>query len=252
LGLLVFIIIFCGLWIFRIPQKLIGFVVKLPSFFYWFFRDVRNTLKNGKRFNYYGLKIFCGRQGAGKTMGLVWFLEKVRKEFPKSKIYTNFGYDFEDGVFHDWHQLVDGSMLNGEDGVVIGWDEIQNDFSSTKFKDFPDHLLSAVTQQRKQKMCILATSQVYTRVVKSLREQCFDVVECKTFFNRWTRLRCYDADDYNGVVDNPTPQAKFKLPKKWSVGFIQSDYLRGLYDSYAQIRRMATQEFVPRNERIHS
>ncbi len=252
MGLLIFIIIFIFSWLFRIPQKLIGFIIKLPPFFYWIWKDIKTAMKNGKRFKYYGLKIFCGRQGAGKTMGLVWKLEEIRKEFPKCKIYTNFGYEFEDGVFDDWHQLMDGSMLNGEDGVIVAWDEIQNDFSSTKFKDFPEQLLSEVTQQRKQKMCILATSQVFTRVVKSLREQCFDVIECKTFFNRWTRLRCYDADDYNAVIDNPNPQAKFKLPKKWVVSFIQTDYIRGLYDSYAKIKRMSKQEFLPRNERLNS
>ena len=85
--------------------------------------------------------------------------------------------------------------------------------------------------QRKQKIKIFLTSQVYKNVVIQLRRQCFDVVECKTFLGRWTRHKCYDAEDYNNIVDLATPEKRRKLMKKWKYSFIQDNQLRNLYDT---------------------
>ena len=85
--------------------------------------------------------------------------------------------------------------------------------------------------KRKQKIKIYLTSQVYKNVVIQLRRQCFDVVECKTFLGRWTRHKCYDAEEYNNIIDIATPEKKMKLQKKWKYSFIQSNFLRNLYDT---------------------
>ncbi len=116
-------------------------------------------------------------------------------------------------------------------------------------KTFQNGLLSVITQQRKQRIKIYLSSQVYTRVVKQIREQCFDVIECKTFLGRWTRLKCYDAEDYNCIIDNPSPEKKFKMRKLWKRSFIQSNHIRKLYDSYKVVENMQKMEFIARNER---
>lgn len=116
-------------------------------------------------------------------------------------------------------------------------------------KTFLNGILSVITQQRKQRIKIYLSSQVYTRVVKQIREQCFDVIECKTILGRWTRLKCFDAEDYNTIVDNPSPEKKFHLHKKWRRSFIQSNYIRNLYDSYKVVENMKKAEFINRNER---
>lgn len=194
--------------------------------------------------------MFCGRQGGGKTMGIIYTLEKMRKRYPNAKIYTNIDYVNQDGALISWHDLLCDDFRNGTDGVIFVIDEIQNEFSSLAWKDFPETLLSEITQQRKQRICILASSQVFTRVVKALREQCYQVIECKTFFGRWTRLKAYDADDYNNVIDSKDPKAKFKLPKLYKESFIQSDYLRSLYDTYAKVRRLRSVGFIPKVSKI--
>ena len=116
-------------------------------------------------------------------------------------------------------------------------------------KTFQNGLLSVITQQRKQRIKIYLSSQVYTRVVKQIREQCFDVIECKTILGRWTKLKCYDAEDYNSIIDNPSPEKKFKMRKKWKRSFIQSNHIRKLYDSYKVVENMQKMEFINRNER---
>lgn len=223
------------------------FFIKLINFIRWKLYDLFMLLINGRQFNLFGVTIFCGRQGSGKTMGIVEELERVRQTFPKALICTNIHYIHQDLPLVDWRQLLE--VRNGTDGVVFVIDEIQNEYDNSKWKDFPEGILSVITQQRKQRIKIYLSSQIYTRVVKQIREQCFDVIECKTFLGRWTRLKCFDAEDYNTIVDNPSPERKFKLHKKWRRSFIQSNYIRNLYDSYKVVENMQKADFINRNER---
>lgn len=226
---------------------ILKFLSKLLDFFRWKLYDFIIFLINGRRFNLYGLTVFCGRQGGGKTISMVEYLDRIKLKYPNCLILTNFGYIGQDMPFEDWKQF--GEVRNGLDGVVFAIDEIQNEYNSTKWQDFPEYILSTVTQQRKQRIKIVATSQVFTRVVKQLREQCYEVVECRTFAGRWTRQKCYDADDYNTFIDNPSPEKKFKTRKKWKYSFIQNNYIRDLFDSYAVVESMKNKEYINRNER---
>lgn len=224
--------------------KLRRFLYNLPIFLFYKIRDLKRFDKT--LFNQYGLRMFCGRQGGGKTVGMIWQLEQWRKRYPDLKIYTNIDYVHQDGRLQGWNDLLSSELKNGTKGVVFAIDEIQNEFSSQSWKDFPESLLSEVTQQRKQRVCILATSQVFTRVAKPLREQCYQVIECKTFLGRWTRLKAYDADDYNMVIDSRDPKSKFKLHKIWRTSFIQSDVFRDLFDTYAKVDRLRKVGFNPK------
>lgn len=96
---------------------------------------------------------------------------------------------------------------------------------------FPETLLQVVTMQRKQKIKIFLSAQVYKSVVIQLRRQCFDVVECKTFLSRWSFQRCYDAEEYNTIIDVATPDKRRKMHKKWRYSYIQNNLLRNLYDT---------------------
>jgi hypothetical protein len=225
------------------PEKLRP---KLLDFVRWKMVDLIRLFRYGIGFNEYGLTIFCGRQGAGKTMAMVEYLERARVKYPDAIIITNFGYKGQDRAMFSWRDLVE--VRNGVNGVIFAIDEIQNEYDSTKWKDFPEQLLSQITMQRKQRIKIVATSQVFTRVVKQLREQCFEVVECGTLFGRWTFTKCFDAGEYNAVIDNP--EKKSKLYRLWRYTFIQSDYLRDRYDSFAVIEKLKTIEMIPRSERI--
>jgi hypothetical protein len=225
------------------PEKL---KPKLIDFLRWKIIDFIRLFRDGRGFDQYGLTIYCGRQGAGKTMAMVEYLERMKKEYPDCVIVTNFGYKGQTRAMDSWRDLVE--IRNGTKGVIFAIDEIQNEYDSTKWKDFPEQLLSQITMQRKQRIKIVATSQVFTRVVKQLREQCFEVVECRTLFGRWTFTRCYDAVEYNFVIDNP--EKKSKLFKLWRHSFIQSDYLRERYDSYQVIEKLKTLEILPRSERF--
>lgn len=213
-----------------------NFFVKFFYFWYLKFIDIKNNIKKGREFDEFGVTIFTGRQGAGKTISMVEYLERMRKKYPDCIIVTNFGYANEDKSFDSWQDLV--TIRNGIDGVIFAIDEIQNEFSNDKWKNFPEWLLREITQQRKQRIKIVATSQIFTRVVKQIREQAFEVVECRTFAKRWTIMRAFDAEDYNAVLDNP--DKKRKIIRIWRRNFIQDNYIRNIFNSYDKVEKIAT------------
>jgi hypothetical protein len=225
----------------------IGFWRKFFKFFRLLIQDIINVIKYGRPFSEYGLTLYCGKQGRGKTVALVEYLERMRVKYPKAIIVTNFGYVHQTQTMTDWRDFY--TIRNGVDGVIFAIDEIQNEYNSSAWKDFPEDLLTEITQQRKQRVKIVATSQVYTRVVKQLREQAAEVIECRTLAGRWTFLRCFDAEDYDMVVNSQSTDKKMKMRRKWRKSFVQDAKLRDLFDTYEKVKRMQKTQFIPRHER---
>ena len=162
-----------------IEIPILRFASKLIDFIRWKICDLIMLIINGKTFNLYGVTIFCGRQGGGKTIGIINELEYIKSKYPECLILTNIGYKRQDYPLVSWRQLLE--TRNGTKGVVFVIDEIQNQYNQNSWKDFPEEILSVITQQRKQRIKIFLSSQVYQNVVIQLRRQCYDVVECKTF-----------------------------------------------------------------------
>lgn len=221
-----------------------NFFIKFGRFTRLLFEDLATMERNPNLFKEFGVTMYCGRQGDGKTVSMIEYLVRMRKKYPKVKIVTNFGYEDEDAAFNSWQDILE--IRNGDEGVIFAIDEIQNEFSTKMSKDFPESLLSEITQQRKQRIKIVATSQVFTRVAKPIREQSYEVVECKTLANRWTFQKCFDADDYNDMIDAPV-KVKHKVRRKWRRNFVQDVELRNMFDSYKKVARIKGTEYIKNN-----
>lgn len=218
---------------------------RLFMFICYTLKDIKHekqlAKKGIKTFKPFGLTMFTGPQGSGKTISMVDYCLELKKEYPRCKLYSNFDIVGQDGNIKNLNDLL--KIRNGEDGVIFCIDEIQNEFSTAASRNFPETLLSTLTQQRKQRIHIVASSQVFTRVAKPIREQCYCVCDCRTFFNRWTRVRAYPADEYNSIIDSNSLDKKRKLRKLWKKSFIQTDELRDKYDTYAVVKRMSRAGF---------
>ncbi|MGX1195512.1 hypothetical protein [Metabacillus sp. SLBN-84] len=223
-----------------------NFLWKFAKYFFFIYKDIFKYMKHGKPFSEFGVTLYAGKQGAGKTTGMVEYLVRMKHQHPKCKIYTNFGFKLQDGQFNDWNDFF--NIRNGEDGVIFAIDEIQNEFNSTAWKNFPETLLSEITQQRKQRIKIVSTSQVFTRVAKPLREQTYEVVECYTVGGRWTWMKAFDAMEYESVISQPV--LKNKLHRLWRKNFIQDEYLREVFNSYDKVEKMKKTTYVERTDRI--
>lgn len=205
---------------------------------YWLYRDFVYLIKHAdkKRFGLFGLTMFCGRQGGGKTVSMTEYLERMRLKYPKCQIYTNYGYINQTSPLIGWEMLLN---THSDHGIIFAIDEIHSEFSSNAWKNFPTDLLREISMQRKQMVKIVATAQCFKDVTVQLRRQCFDVVECRTVGGRWTFQRCFDAEDYNAFVDsNATSDKKFKIHRKWRRSFVQDDRIRELFDTYLKIDAM--------------
>ena len=218
---------------------IIDLLIEIPFLFYYKCNDL---IHKDNRFPVYGCRFYVGKQGSGKTMSMTNDLETIRKKYPKCKIYTNYGYLYQNGELTDISQLTDKSLYNGNDGVVFAIDEIQNEWSCMNSKNFPETMLSVITQQRKNAVAILCTSQVFGRVSKPIREQAFTVTECRTLFGRLTFNIMYDVFDYADSFDkSENYKSNHRLLKQASC-FVQSTKLRKAYDSFRIIERMGEQK----------
>lgn len=212
----------------------------------WLLVDFLERDKHQGEFQEYGFTFFVGRQGAGKTISMVRYLEEMKERYPNCLIISNFAYYRADRFMNDWRDIL--TIRNGTSGVIFAIDEIHSEYTSTKWADVPEDLLSEISQQRKQRVKIIASAQFFTRVAKPLREQAVTVVSCNTFLGRLTTNREYDALEYACMIDNPLIVTKKVKPlRKFS--FVQSDFLRQCYDTYAKVERMRKTGFLPRSER---
>lgn len=227
-------------------SSIVAYFKRLFTFIIYTVKDIKRdkalAKKGIKIFKPFGMTMFTGPQGSGKTIAMTDYVLDLKAKYPKCKVYANYTIDGMDGKLKSLNDLL--KLRNGEDGIVFVIDEIQNEFSTAASKNFPETLLSTITQQRKQRIHIVASSQVFTRVAKPIREQCYCVVDCRTFWNRWTRVRAYPADEYNSIIDSNALDKKRKIHCVWKKSFIQTDVLRNKYDTYAVVERMSRVGFA--------
>ena len=219
---------------------------KWLDLFRWLLVDFLERDLHRGEFNEYGFTFYVGRQGSGKTISMVRYLELMKERYPKCIIVTNFAYYRSDHIMTDWRDML--TLRNGTDGIIFAIDEIHGEYSAKEWKDFPEALLSQISQQCKQRVKIIASAQVYNRVVKQIREQAFSVMVCKTFCGRLTWYREYDAAEYDTSGDSAYSVKKRCKPLR-TYYFVQSNRLRSSYDTFEVIERLKGREFIPRDQR---
>lgn len=180
-----------------------------------------------------GIHMFCGEQGAGKTIAAVEMMLRLQKQYPLSKMITNFGVTTENEELARWQQLLD--YVNGHQGVIVGIDEIQNWFKSGQ-NQLPEGMLEVVTQNRKNHRVLCCTAQVFTRVNKAIREQVTLVYNPHTYLGCFTvvvkRKPIFDSE--GNVLD---------LKYRGMYCFVHTDELREAYDTYKVIHTLAKEGF---------
>lgn len=134
--------------------------------------------------------------------------------------------------------------------VIFGYDEIQNEFNSRDYQNFPFELVTMLTQNRKGNgKQIVGTAQRFGRVDKTIRELCTHVIECRRgYFGRVTKLRKYDVDDYEQFLHEVDVMKKRKIPHS-NYKFIQTDDLRNAYDSFQMLASAKGKQYVTSAEK---
>lgn len=185
-------------------------------------------------FKYQGCIIFEGRQGTGKSIGMVEFASRMQKEYPFAKCITNLDYIHQDYALKDWRMLM--NLKNGIKGVIVIMDELQNWFSSNDSKNFPPEMLQVITQNRKNRRIILGTSQNFYLLAKAIRSQATEVRRCSTLLGALTIVRRFEP-----LLDSEGNVIEFK--KKGMYFFVHDKELRESYDTYKVIERLSNVGF---------
>ena len=217
------------------------FLFMLP---YLIFRSICDKKDAGIRL--YGIYGFFGLPGKGKTIAMCKELQRLRKKYGKNiYIMTNFCYNDEDFKFTSWKDL----LKTYDKPLLVAWDEVQNEFNSRDFKDFPISLLTILTQVRKNNgIQILYTAQRWHFVDKNFRSLSFGCYECNTLLGCYTITKLYDPVDYDNLCNVSDYDKRRKIKPLHISNFIQTDDLRNSYDSFQMLDTAKNKEYMGRAE----
>lgn len=142
----------------------------------------KRTPEKGKQFPT-GSAVYFGFQGQGKTLALTQYAFRVKSEFPKCKIFSNYNlYGIDYTYLISDQDVKDAlSFQNGQDGVLILLDEAHLYFG--KKTGIGLETLTAISQQRKDRRRICFTSQIWEELDISLRKQVKEIHHCHKFLN---------------------------------------------------------------------
>lgn len=178
-----------------------------------------------------GINVFCGPQGSGKSLSMIHYAKLMINDYPKAKIVTNIDLKFPiKNEIIKYTGFDDFKIENGIYGVIYILDEIHLILNSLESKGVPLSVIVELSQQRKQRKCILGTSQVYSRMAKPLREQIKNVIICKNYFGVFQFNYLIDA--FNSSEDST---GKIKFSKLKTSFFFHSKEDYNNYDTYKKM-----------------
>lgn len=214
--------------LFVLPALSLCFFDSLKAFF------TRLIHRKKRVYNGYGVHIFCGRVGSGKTISMIRIAQNIKRKYPNVKIYSNFNCAVSDGLVTSWRDIVDIENIDNDgvnQGVLFLFDELHLTLSSQGWRDAPDNLLEYISLQRHLHKCIYGTTQVWSRVNKIIREQTDTVTECKCWLGkRLVTNRTYTQEDYQINGDKKDSGTRHR-PVLYRESFVAYDSLRNLYDT---------------------
>ncbi len=184
-----------------------------------------------------GIWVFTGPQGSGKTLSAVQCLKQMCAEYPKAKVVTNMeikGIDNEIIPFEDYSQL--SEMSNGIKGIIFFLDEIHVLWNSLESKEIPISEMACFCQMRKDRRVIIATSQVYSRIAKPIREQLQYLIDCRCIF---------DMIQYNTIADPTKGEEKNGVLELYSIDkklWFHNPELYNSYDTLFKVNKAKREE----------
>ncbi|MGN0686494.1 MAG: hypothetical protein ACI4KA_00140 [Oscillospiraceae bacterium] len=230
-------------------------LAKFPHFLVLFFKDLYSYYKNHRweKFEGWGLHIYCGKFGAGKTCTMVRDCYNLCTKYKGLTVITNLklvGFP-EDVVIKPLGTIND--ILEAPDNTIVLIDEIgtifnSRDFMGNKENCLPKILFQHICQCRHRFLMIMGTVQRWGFLDKQLRDITSDVTICSTFaphpFSRMVTNRCYDASEYDMFYQSPLRPLQPLSTEVW----IQTDFFRNLYDTKEMVSTMLTQTYISDDE----
>ena len=127
-----------------------------------------------------GTILFCGGQGCGKTLSAVRYLYRLHRLYPAAIIVSNIPLQIGCDVI-PYKSIADvATMDNGYSGIILFLDEIQVEFNSLDSQRIHPSVIATISQQRKRRLHVIGTTQLFKRLAKPWREQCNAIIDCSS------------------------------------------------------------------------
>lgn len=235
-------------------KKLFLVYVRIPAFLMYFTYDklIYYYTKSNRKFYGWGIHLYTGRFGAGKTSAMVQRAYNLAKKYPQLTILTNMKLTNFPSATRIVELKTAHDILNSNVNTLVLIDEIGTIFNSRDFNSgktaVPKVLFQHLCQCRHRKMMILATVQRFNLLDKQIRDITADVTYCTSYFaHPFTRLlfcTTYDIDEFETAQANRlyTP-----VPNLLSC-YIQKDRDRQLYDTEELIESMLHKDYLDDKE----
>lgn len=244
--ILILIVIFL-LFIFPLTRC---FILNFHYVVFYSIKDIIHYIrfKEWLKFNLYGIDMFCGMFGHGKTLSLVHRANELYQHYgDKLHFVSNISLN---GIPYtplvSFEQLVDLGEIPFEDecvGTVVIIDEIENVLNNRNYAKFPLAMLHTLTQQRKKKVYIMCTAQRFFMVDKLFRSITTKVIDCNKIW-RFQNYCVYDAWEYECAI-NP----KLIQPYHFGCWFVHdSDF--DCYDTSEMVSKSSAENFISNSEAL--
>lgn len=225
-----------------------------PMFLYYEIYDhlIYHYFRKKKLFDGWGIHLFTGKFGQGKTMLQTIKAYKIAVKYPQVTIVTN--YELKNFPKHTKILPLNTAqdILNAPKNSLILIDEIgtlfnSRDFSSGK-NSVPKPLFQHLCQVRKRRLMIYATVQRFNLLDKQIRDITATVTNCscqgKHPFSRMITALTYDIDEYEAHQIN----RMYPMRPIDTTVCIQKDFYRELYDTSKLIKGLLTKEYLSDEE----
>lgn len=225
-----------------------------PHFIFIVLKDFVSYVINRdyKRFNGWGLHIYLGMFGQGKTCSMVYDAYNIACRYEGLTIITNLRLQNFPKHCTILPLRSARDILNAPDNTLVLIDEIGTIFNSRDFakskESVPKLLFQHICQCRHRHLMIFGTVQRWGFLDKQLRDITADVTVCRASFRHpFSRLvtnTVYDAYEYDLFCGNPMRQ----IIALSADCYIQTDKIRSLYDTKEMVDTLLTMEYVSDKE----
>lgn len=196
-----------------------------------------------------GSRVYKGFQGSGKTLSMVKYAFDIEKAFPNCRIYSNIMINgLKRYKYIDGDEVLKRALARscGASGILILLDEAHLYFN--KKTGISLDVLTAISQQRKDRKRLVFSSQIWEELDVSLRKQVKEIVSCSCYFG------CIQV---NSISDGETLSYD-KFQSQYVARHIRTEvfkHYKELYDSYDTYQKIYTnkeysREFPSRNNTV--
>lgn len=231
-----------------------GYIVHLPHFLYLLCKDFVKYIKHKQwlLFSGWGLHLYVGAFGAGKTCTMVHDAYLLAKKYPQLHIVTNLHLQNFPPETEILPLNSPQDILNAPEDSLVLIDEIGTIFNSRDFASnkgsVPKILFQHICQCRKRRLMIYATTQRWNFLDKQLRDIAASVRVTRCHFahpfSRICTVYYFDAVEYDLGFSNP----QYPLRAYNADVYVQSDKYRNLYDTSELVKSMLSAEYVSDSE----